>query len=65
MAQAYNRNIIFPNKKLEPVEKFYQGHLLDSETYIGGKVECLRSGIYRSDIDVEFKIDKECLMSMW
>lgn len=65
MAMAYNRTIIFPNKKKEPLEKFHQGHLLDSETYIGGKVECLRSGIYRSDIDVEFKMDKECLLSMW
>ncbi len=35
MAAAYERNIIFPNKKKEDIEKFYQGHLLDSETYIG------------------------------
>ena len=50
MANAYNSNIIFPNKTVEKNEKFYKGHLLDSETYIGGKVECLRNGVYRSDI---------------
>ncbi|CAD8196110.1 unnamed protein product [Paramecium pentaurelia] len=65
MAQAFQREIIFPNKTTSSLEKFHNGHLIDSETYIGGKVECLRSGIYRSDIDVEFKIDKECMQSMW
>lgn len=25
----------------EPLTKFYEGHLLESETYIGGHVECL------------------------
>ena len=47
MAKAYIENIVFPNKKKETLEKFYKGHLLDSETYIGGKVECLASGVYR------------------
>ena len=57
MAEAFRRGIIFPNK-MEPVkEKFYNGHLLDSETYIGGKVECLHNGIYRSDFETDFEID--------
>lgn len=64
MAMAFGREIVFPNKQKEAWEKFYQGHLIDSETYIGGKVECLRSGIYRSDLAVDFRIDKECMMSM-
>lgn len=41
---------------MENFEKFYRGHLLDSETYTGGKVECLRSGIYRSDIPTDFTL---------
>ncbi|CAD8121665.1 unnamed protein product [Paramecium sonneborni] len=65
MAQAFQREIIFPNKTISQQEGFWNGHLIDSETYIGGKVECLRSGIYRSDIDVDFVIDKECMQSMW
>ena len=55
MAKAYSRNIIFPNKTLEQKEKFYNGNLIESETYIGGHVECLQVGVYRSDIPVKFK----------
>ena len=58
MAQAFRCNIIFPNKQVEKFEKFYQGHLIDSETYIGGHVECLRTGVYRSDISVKFRLEK-------
>ncbi len=57
MAQAYRGNILFPNKKKQVFERFHDGHLLDSETYIGGKVECLRSGVYRDDLPVSFTID--------
>lgn len=32
-----------------------QGHLLDSETYIGGKVEAIESGVFRSDLPMRFK----------
>ncbi len=49
MVEAYKRNIIFPNKKVETFEKYHNGNLLDTETYTGGKVECLRTGIYRAD----------------
>lgn len=32
--------------------------MIDSETYIGGHVECLRTGVYRSDIPVKFRLEK-------
>ena len=32
------------------------GHLLDSETYVGGHVEALESGVFRSDIPYRFKL---------
>nr|GEU42906.1 DNA polymerase epsilon catalytic subunit A-like [Tanacetum cinerariifolium] len=38
-------------------EKFYNGHLLGSETYIGGHVECLETGVFRSDLPTCFKLD--------
>lgn len=57
MAQAYSRRIIFPNKTLEQKEKFYNGNLVESETYIGGHVECLQVGVYRSDIPTKFKLN--------
>ena len=32
------------------------GHLLDSETYVGGHVEAIESGVFRSDIPSRFKM---------
>ena len=55
MVQATRKNIICPNSQKDSV-KFYQGHLLEGETYIGGKVECLETGVYRSDIEYDFDL---------
>ena len=40
-------------------EKFYKGRLLESETYIGGHVECLESGVFRSDLPTKFRLVPE------
>ena len=56
MVQACQKNIICPNKHMEHTEKLHHGHLLESETYIGGKVECLETGVYRSDIEYDFQL---------
>ncbi|XP_047261413.1 DNA polymerase epsilon catalytic subunit A-like, partial [Capsicum annuum] len=55
--QAYKANVICPNKHQSDPEKFYGSQLLESETYIGGHVECLESGVFRSDIPTSFKLD--------
>ena len=34
----------------------YKGHLLVSETYVGGHVEALEAGVFRSNILTDFKI---------
>ncbi|GAA0141587.1 DNA metabolism protein [Lithospermum erythrorhizon] len=57
MVEAYKANVICPNKHQSDPEKFYKGHLLESETYIGGHVECLESGVFRSDLPTSFKLD--------
>ncbi|KAI3461306.1 hypothetical protein Pfo_017969 [Paulownia fortunei] len=57
MVQAYNANVICPNKHQSDPEKFYNNQLLESETYIGGHVECLESGVFRSDLPTSFKLD--------
>ncbi|PIA58925.1 hypothetical protein AQUCO_00400052v1 [Aquilegia coerulea] len=57
MVQAYKANVICPNKYQADLEKFYNGHLLESETYIGGHVECLESGVFRSDLPSKFQLD--------
>ncbi|PYH76663.1 putative DNA polymerase epsilon, catalytic subunit A/POL2 [Aspergillus uvarum CBS 121591] len=57
MVQAYQGNIVLPNKHKDPSEAFYEGHLLESETYVGGHVESIEAGVFRSDIPVTFKVD--------
>ena len=57
MVQAYQGDIVLPNKHKEPREAFWDGHLLDSETYVGGHVESIEAGVFRSDIPVNFAID--------
>jgi DNA polymerase epsilon subunit 1 len=54
MVEAFEKGIICPNKQVDPAERFHNGHLVESETYIGGKVECLETGVYRSDIEYDF-----------
>ena len=34
----------------------FEGHLVASETYVGGHVEALEAGVFRSDIPTHFKI---------
>ncbi|XP_075685545.1 DNA polymerase epsilon catalytic subunit A [Rhinoderma darwinii] len=58
MVQAYHANIIFPNKQETVFNKLTNdGHVLDSETYVGGHVEALESGVFRSDIPCRFKMN--------
>ena len=33
--------------------------MIDSDTYVGGHVECLKQGVYRSDIPVKFKVNSD------
>ena len=64
MVEAYRGNIIFPNKKTENLEKFWNGHLLESETYIGGHVEAIESGVFRSDLEYSFDLCGDTLREM-
>lgn len=57
MVQAFHANIIFPNKQEQEFNKMTDdGHVLDSETYVGGHVEALESGVFRSDIPCRFRM---------
>jgi DNA polymerase epsilon subunit 1 len=61
MVQAYQKNIVLPNKHKEPKEAFWEGHLLESETYVGGHVESIEAGVFRSDIPYNFAIDPKAI----
>ncbi|KAG5645676.1 hypothetical protein DXG03_005514 [Asterophora parasitica] len=56
MVEAFRGGIIMPNRHEESHGNMYDGHLLASETYVGGHVEALEAGVFRSDIATEFKI---------
>jgi hypothetical protein len=45
-----------PNRHEEEHGNFYNGHLIASETYVGGHVEALEAGVFRSDIETDFVI---------
>ena len=49
--------LLFPDFLPQILNKLTSdGHLLDVETYVGGHVEALESGVFRSDISCRFKI---------
>lgn len=51
MVRAFQNNIIYPNKTLQYGTKYTSdGHVIESETYVGGHVEALESGVFRADI---------------
>lgn len=57
MVQAYQQEIVLPNKHVQAKESFWEGHLLESETYVGGHVESIEAGVFRADIPVNFAVD--------
>jgi DNA polymerase epsilon subunit 1 len=57
MVEAVEKKIICPNKQTDKTEKFYDNKLLQNETYVGGHVECLESGVFRDDIPTKFELD--------
>lgn len=66
MVQSYQANIVFPNKQLAQPLKFHtNGKLLESETYVGGHVESLESGVFRSDIPVRFRLVPEAFQKVY
>ncbi|RIB08013.1 hypothetical protein C2G38_2112181 [Gigaspora rosea] len=64
MVEAYRANIIMPNKHEENDEVFFKDHLLQDETYIGGHVDALEAGVFRSDIPVSFDIDRAAIQQL-
>ena len=61
MVEAFRGDIIMPNKHVDDHGNMFEGHLLESETYVGGHVEALEAGVFRSDISTEFKIVPEAI----
>ncbi|KAJ3067846.1 DNA polymerase epsilon catalytic subunit [Podochytrium sp. JEL0797] len=56
MVEAFKANVLMPNKHQEQTGKMFEGHLLESETYVGGHVEALEAGVFRSDLETQFRV---------
>lgn len=62
MVEAFHVNIIFPNREETELNKLTaDGHVLVQETYVGGHVEALESGVFRADIPCRFRIVPEAI----
>ncbi len=64
MAEAFRCNVICPNKHHDPDISFYKGRVLENETYVGGHVECLETGVFRSDLPVRFRLSPNALQGL-
>jgi DNA polymerase epsilon subunit 1 len=68
MVEAFNANVICPNKQVDAGDATFEDnsgrHLLESETYVGGHVECLASGIYRSDLPIKFRLVPDAFQTL-
>lgn len=65
MVQAFHANIIFPNKQETVLNKLTDdGHVLLQETYVGGHVEALESGVFRADIPCRFRLAPDALQQL-
>ncbi|ELA42787.1 uncharacterized protein VICG_00102 [Vittaforma corneae ATCC 50505] len=59
LAESVSYKILVPLKKRTDGLEYYKGRLIENLTYVGGHVESLRAGIYRSDFYQEFNIDDQ------
>ncbi|KAA8497716.1 DNA polymerase epsilon catalytic subunit A [Porphyridium purpureum] len=65
MSEARERCIVAPDKVVvSGLKQTHDGALLESETYIGGHVEALQCGIFRSDLPMAFEMDPEAIAEL-
>ncbi|KAL0248806.1 hypothetical protein GEMRC1_004040 [Eukaryota sp. GEM-RC1] len=65
LARAFSDNIIAPDKQIDLGLKLAEnGNIIDTETYVGAKVEALTSGIFRSDLPISFDCDSAAFQEL-
>lgn len=64
LVQAYKSHILTPNRHVDPLDNTFEGHILESETYVGGHVEALEAGVFRSDIPTDFRIEPQAIQEL-
>lgn len=61
LAESVNYKILVPAKKKTDGLQYYEGRIIENLTYVGGHVDSLKAGIYRSDLEQEYTIDPEMM----
>ncbi|XP_050693132.1 DNA polymerase epsilon catalytic subunit A-like [Eriocheir sinensis] len=65
MVEAYHASIVYPNKQVSILNKqTADGRVLDQETYVGGHVEAIESGVFRADIPCSFRMVPEAFQKL-
>lgn len=63
IAESWNYMVLIPSKRIEN-EIYYDGRYCEDVSYVGGHVECLKSGIYRSDFYYKFELKRQRLLEI-
>lgn len=58
ISEAVSYGVLIPERRREGKMQEYRGHIAESITYVGGHVECLKAGIFRSDFEYDFCVDE-------
>eukprot|EP00746_Dinoflagellata_sp_MGD_P145157 gnl/MRDRNA2_/MRDRNA2_77802_c0_seq1.p1 gnl/MRDRNA2_/MRDRNA2_77802_c0~~gnl/MRDRNA2_/MRDRNA2_77802_c0_seq1.p1 ORF type:complete len:2564 (-),score=510.18 gnl/MRDRNA2_/MRDRNA2_77802_c0_seq1:8-7699(-) len=66
MVEAFRCNVLFPNKHHDEAIAYHEGtnRLIEASTYEGARVECMRVGVFRSDIRETFNIEPSAVESL-
>ncbi|KAI5184513.1 DNA polymerase epsilon subunit 1 [Nematocida homosporus] len=64
MKEAFLCHVLIPAKKKTKLLYNYNGQAAESLSYVGGHVECLKSGVFRSDFEYDFVFNEAYLRMM-
>lgn len=66
MNQAFHANVLFPNKHIDPPIEFHEAtnRMVETSTYEGARVECMRVGVYRADIPETFQLEPSAFQTL-
>ncbi|CAK0832119.1 unnamed protein product [Prorocentrum cordatum] len=66
MKEAFAANVIFPNKHVDPLMEFHEptNRLIEQSSYEGARVECMRVGVYRADIQETFQLEPSAFRTL-
>lgn len=59
LSEAIHYNLLVPARKRKGSLEYYNGHIVENLTYVGGHVESLRAGIFRADFEGQYRVDPE------